>query len=100
VSVSVDEHGVQRALADGTIEALRWEDLRSVLIVTTSEGPLADDVAFVLVGEGGHGVAVPDAAMPPALLDRLLALPGFDHARMIEAMGSTQEAQFLVWQLA
>ncbi len=83
---------------DGQREEVRWGDLSEVRIVTTAEGPFAEDVFWLLVGADGSGVAVPGAAMPDELLDRMQALPGFDNEQMILAMSSTDEASFVCWQ--
>ena len=96
--VTFDDTGVRRVSPEGGVEEVRWDDLAEVRIVTTSDGPIAEDVFWLLVGAGGHGVAVPSSSATDDLLDRLQALPGFDNEQMILAMGSTDEAQFICWQ--
>ena len=97
--VTFDDTGVRRVTPDGRVEEVLWNDLVEVRIVTTSEGPFAEDVFWLLIGaDGNNGVAVPGSAATGDLLDRLQALPGFDHEQMIVAMGSTDEAQFICWQ--
>ena len=97
--VTFDDSGVRRVTPDGRVEEVLWDELVEVRIVTTSEGPFAEDVFWLLVGaDGNNGVAVPGSAATDDLLDRLQALPGFDNEQMILAMGSSDEAQFLCWQ--
>src|SRR5919108_1660513 len=97
-SVEVDDVGVTRRLAEGGVEMLAWSDLQEVGVMTTDEGPWAEDVFFVLVGPGCSGVLVPQGAEgSKALVDRLLQLPGFDERRLIEAMGSTSNRKFVCW---
>lgn len=100
-SVVVDDSGVTRRLADGGVETLAWSDLQEVGVMTSDEGPWAEDVVFVLVGSGKSGVLVPQGAEgSQALVARLLQLPGFDERLFIEAMGSTSNRTFACWKRA
>ena len=97
-TVSFDETGVVRVMGDGRTEAVRWDELREVRIVTTDQGPFADDVFWLLVGEEG-GCAVPsEAEGAKELLERLQQLPGFRNEAAIEAMSCTKDAEFLCWR--
>ncbi len=83
---------------DGKIERVAWNDLQSVEVITTDDGPFAPDVYWVLIGSTG-GCAVPQGATGDReLLEKLQALPGFDNESFIRAMGSTDHARFLCWQ--
>lgn len=96
-AVTVDDEGVRRVLADGRTEAVRWDELASVELLTTDDGPLADDVFWLLLSDDG-GCAVPgSSASSGDLLARLQCLPGFDNEAVIRAMGSTQQARFQLW---
>ena len=46
--IRVDDRGVRRELPNGKVERVAWDDLVEVSIMTTSDGPVADDVFFVL----------------------------------------------------
>ena len=97
-SIVIDDAGVRRTLADGSAEAIRWDDLGAVEVLTTSEGPWAEDVFFVLASRDREsGCVVPQAETDDAFLARLQALDGFDNDALIEAMGSTSEATFHLW---
>jgi hypothetical protein len=50
----VDEERITRTTANGRVEAVRWDDLREIGIVTTNEGPYVDDVFWVLIGDEGR----------------------------------------------
>lgn len=97
--VHIDDHVVRREFGDGRIEEVAWEDLIEVQIVTTDDGPYAEDVFYLLVGANDTGcvVAQGDPASG-ALLTRLQALPGFDNGKVIEAMGSAENARFVCWK--
>jgi hypothetical protein len=99
-TVTFDGERVVRRMPDGREESVRWDQLVSVEVVTTDEGPFLDDVFWLLVGEGERsGCAVPsEAEGAKELLKRLQQLPGFDNEKFIEAMGSTSNARFLVWR--
>jgi hypothetical protein len=96
--VVFDEHGVLRTMSNGSTESVTWEELREVAIVTTGEGPFADDVYWVLSASDA-GCAVPSGADGMnELLPRLQALQGFDNQVVVEAMGSTSDAKFVCWK--
>ena len=97
--VQIDDVGVTRRLDNGEVEHVRWDALHQVAIVTTDEGPVAEDVFFVLEAIDGTGCVISqEAAHRVGLLERLQRLPGFDNAQLIDAMGSTGHARFVVWR--
>jgi hypothetical protein len=101
VSFVVDERGVRRRLGDDIVEQVAWDDLVGVDIVTTDQGPVVEDVYFVLHGGDGKGCCVPqDVAVTNHLLERLEQLPGFDNGKVIEAMGCAENARFVCWKKA
>jgi len=83
--------------ADGRTEEMRWADLGEVRVVTTPDGPLGEDVFFVLAAADVQ-LAVPQAMATDAFISRLQALPGFDNSALIQAMYSVTDGQFLVWR--
>lgn len=97
-TIAFDEEGVTRTMRDGRVEQICWDDLERIEIVTTDQGPFADDVFWLLVGDKGGCVAPSEAEGTPALVDRLFALPGFDYGKVIEAMSSCENSRFLVWK--
>ena len=98
--ITFDDTGVRRVSPEGGVEEVRWDDLTEVRIVTTDEGPFGEDVYWLLAGSEETGIAVPGSAVIDDLLDRLQGLPGFDNEQMIQAMTSTDNAQFRCWQRA
>jgi hypothetical protein len=96
--VSFDDSAITRTLPDGKTESVRWDDLQEVGIVTTDEGPMVEDVYWMLLGSNG-GCAVPGGALgAKELLNRLQQLPGFNNEAVIEAMGSTSNGSFVCWK--
>ncbi|MCM6777808.1 hypothetical protein NDR87_30410 [Nocardia sp. CDC159] len=96
--VEITDRFVRRTLDNGRIEEVLWQELSEVRIITTADGPFADDVFFVLIGARGNGCVVPHSAADTGFLARLQKLPGFDNEKVIEAMGTIQDRQFLVWR--
>jgi hypothetical protein len=96
--VRVSDAEVRCERPDGKVERVGWTDLHKVEIVTTADGPRHPDVFWVLHGTDG-GCAIPQGATGDGeLLERLQALPGFDHGAVIEAMTSTSARRFLCWE--
>lgn len=85
---------------DGKVERVGWDDLQKIEVVTTSAGPFAPDVFWVLQGSDGGCVVPQGATGDGRLLERLQTLPGFDNGAVIEAMTSMSDRRFLCWQKA
>ncbi|MPY78312.1 MAG: hypothetical protein GEV04_07420 [Actinophytocola sp.] len=97
-AVIVDDTGVRRTLANGSVESVTWEDLKSVVIRVIPEGPWSEDVFLMLAGNDGTGTAVPSGdPAADALIERLQTLPGFDNERFIEAMTTDADEAYVVW---
>ena len=100
-TLTVDEWGVTR-VAGQRREAVAWKDLASVRIRTTSGGPAAEDMFFVLSGAVGTGCVVPNRL---AVASRFLSvlqerLPGLDNKEVARAAGVCREAWFTIWTRA
>jgi hypothetical protein len=95
--VEITEFAVTCHRPDGQTEAVHWDDLQKVDILTTSDGPLAPDVFWLLHGSNGGCVIPQGATGETELLHHLQALTDFDNGALINAMGSTQEAIFTCW---
>lgn len=96
--IEIDADGVQRVLADGSLETVRWDGLTEIRIATTSDGPLSEDIFWMLFGpDRSKGVALPGSYVDDDLLRRFQSLPGFDNDQVIAAMSSIEDAQFVVW---
>ena len=75
------------------------DDLTKLEIVTNDRGPVEDDVFWVLSHRGGEPIAIPASAKGSELLfDAFAALKGADFETAVRAMGSTQNARFLIWE--
>jgi hypothetical protein len=98
-SVSVDDTGVRRVLADGSEESVTWSDLSAVVIRVIPEGPWNEDVFLMLAAADGTGTAVPSGdPAADALIERLQTLPGFDNEKFIEAMTTDADEAYVVWK--
>jgi len=74
-----DDRGVTCRGPNGLTESVTWDDLRTVLIRTTSDGPFADDVFWFLMGSEGE-------------------CPGFNDEALIQAMSCPDDAKFVCWE--
>ena len=94
---SLTEEGITLLRPGEPAMHLSWNQLVEVSVLTTSDGPLGEDVFFVLRGADGSSCCVPQS-IASELVARLLGLPGFDHQTFITAMGSTSAAVFVCWR--
>ena len=98
--IVIDDQGTRCEYPDGNVEAVRWDEMRKVAIITTDEGPFVEDVYFALFGTNG-GCAVPSSAPESqALLERLQQLPGFNNQAVTDAMCCADNQEFVCWERA
>lgn len=100
ITYSVDAEGIARFVDEGRDAFVRWDELERVEIVTTDDGPWAEDVFWLLRTRTGGLVVPGESEVAYALLGWFERLPGFDHAAVIEAMGCADHARFLAWKRA
>jgi hypothetical protein len=98
--VQVDDGGVI-VVTDKGRDEVRWADVTRACIITSSAGPWGEDVYFVLECAEGKGCVVPhEAVVRTKLLEEMQArLAGVDDRKVIEAMGSTSQNTFVIWEL-
>ncbi len=81
--------------------SLSINELRRVKVRTSDLGPMASDFYWEFTDREGQRLTIPgDAENSSALFDALTALPGADYEQVIRASGSTEAAEFLVWERA
>jgi hypothetical protein len=95
----IDDTGITR-IGRKLREHVAWADIERVSIMTTDEGPWLEDVYFIIDSKTGGGCAVAhDLATESKLLEALQSrLEGLDNAAVIEAMLSTSNREFPIWQ--
>ena len=96
--LTIDSSGVRLQRPNGNVESVTWDDLQTVTMVTTDEGPLLEDVFIVLHGTNGDCAVPSGAPESDDLLKRLQQLPGFDNEAVIQAMCSASNNEFLCWE--
>jgi hypothetical protein len=99
VRVSFDEQTIETVGKGGVAAAIAWDALARVSITTTDAGPYSTDLFWHLEDDAGHGLIVPMGAEGEHDLLQAMQrrLDGFDNMAVVEAMGSTERARFLVW---
>ena len=100
VEVSHDEATIRMSRLDGIPREIAWNDIACVTINTTGSGPFMTDLFWVLSVQGSRDMVVPLGAKGEHDLLKAMQrrLAGFDNLAVIEAIGSTGNASFLVWQ--
>ena len=82
-------------------ESIRWDKLDAVVVETTDEGPMHPDVFWLLLSKDmKSGCIFPQGATGEneLITEMQNKLPGFDNHLLIEAMGSTDNNKFLIWE--
>lgn len=95
----VDDERVERHLADGRVEAVRWSEVREVEVITTDVGVHREDGAVIVLGvDDTRGCLVPSRlAAERGVIARLGRLPGFDTRRLAEALDQPPPSRTTCW---
>lgn len=96
VTLEIDDVGIHRRVGD-ELSALRWDELVRIQIVTTDQGPFVDDVFWLFCAGDGRVCTVPSTEISSGIFARLERFEGVDYEAAIRAMGSTDNASFLIW---
>ena len=100
-AITFDDRTITVRYPDGDTCAIGWDELTLVGIKTTDEGPFVADVFWGLHGpDGKPQVVYPQGATGEGelLAEMQRRLADFDNRQLIEAMGSTGNAFFVIWQ--
>lgn len=97
--LTIDDVGITRTAAD-LREQVAWVAIARVRIVPTDQGPWLEDVFFIVESKQGQGCTIAhELALRSGLLEGLQSrLKGFNNAAVIEAMGSSENRVFTVWE--
>jgi hypothetical protein len=97
--LAIDDVGITRT-APHLREQVAWVDIARVRIMTTDQGPLREDVFFLIDAKNGRGCAVAhDLAVRSGLLEALQTrLEGLNNAAVIDAMASAGNGMFTIWE--
>lgn len=100
-TVAFDDRTITARYPNGDTRAIGWDELSLVGIKTTDEGPFVADVFWGLHGRNGEPrIVYPQGATgeEALLVEMQRRLADFDNRQLIEAMGSTRNAYFVIWQ--
>ena len=98
ITVEITDEWIVCRRGETRRDAVRWADLKAVLLETTDQGPFRNDVFWVLVGESSRCVVPQEAEGSQQLLAKLQTLAGFDSGAVIEAMGTSENRTFVCWR--
>ena len=98
--VECDGTKIVRHVPDGSIESIEWSELNEIRIITTDEGPWAEDAYWLFIGiDESEGCVIPNGAEGfSKLFDYFEKMPGFNDDIVVKAMGSTNNSSFTVWK--
>lgn len=72
-------------------------EMNDVTIITNDTGPIGIDLWWRLSGNGKLVFVPGGATGEKEMVHRLQKLPDFNNEELIRAMGSTDNAEFLIW---
>ena len=102
IVVTFNNEEIKCERPDGSVESVKWNDLKAVIIETTDEGPFARDVFWILLGnDENSGCVYPCGATGELeLLEEMhKRLPNLNNEAVVSAAISVVNNKFLVWKV-
>ncbi|WP_444931644.1 hypothetical protein ACJJIF_07710 [Microbulbifer sp. SSSA002] len=98
--IEFDSEEIRKIIPDRQKEGIKWLEISEIAITTGDMGPFNDDLYWIIMdSEKNKRIAVSNDALGlPELVEKLQALPKFDHGVMLMAMGSVENNYFVVWR--
>jgi hypothetical protein len=79
------------------VESILWNDIHTILLVNTNEGPLLPDVWLTLVGDNS-GCTIPQGSKGfEDVYEIISKYDGFNFDNFIKSMSCTDNKEFLLW---
>ncbi len=97
VKVWFDEERAWSHWPDKEPQSAAWSELIGVAVETTDQGPFVEDVWWHLATKEGVVTYPSEATGAGELLKRLQDIPTFNNERLIQAMSSTSNQTFILW---
>lgn len=99
----VHRSGLPEGPEEPATRRLAWSDIRQVDVLTTEDGPLGEDLFFVLMTQDGSDAEALVVSNAQAVPNRLLEamdrhLGPLDHAQLLKAVGSVTLKRFTLWR--
>ncbi len=96
--VLCNDTGLEVIHPNGDIESAKWDEIIKVSVITTSQGPIMDDV-FLVIFKREKGCLVPSEAIGyNDVFEKVSKFDGFNFTKYIEAMSSSSDNEFVCWQ--
>lgn len=101
-TVEFDDLQVRCDWPEDESTSMRWDEISTVTLVTTDEGPWIEDVYWILEDGNADQIVIPHGASghEEFLAEMQRRFPGFNDDAVIQAMGTTSNDTFLVWSRA
>ncbi|WP_409525709.1 hypothetical protein [Nitrincola sp. MINF-07-Sa-05] len=97
VKVWFDEDKVWAHWPDKEPQSIAWSELIGVAVETTDQGPFVEDVWWHLATKKEVVTYPSEATGAGELLQRLQEIPTFNNECLIQAMSSTSNQSFILW---
>lgn len=100
ISVTFTNLSIAVNYGNGETRLVDWASITKVGITTTDEGPFCEDIFWGLHVGDEVAVVYPHAAKgcQELLVAMQKRLDNFDNGRLIDAMASSDNAQFSIWE--
>jgi hypothetical protein len=101
IVVTFNNEEIKCERPDGSVESVKWNDLKAVIIETTDEGPFASDAFWILLGnDEKSGCVYPGGVTGELeLLEEMQKrLPNLNNEAVLLAATSVVNNKFLIWK--
>ena len=79
------------------VETIKWDDIHTIQMVNTDEGPWSPDLWLMVIGKHGHCRIPHEAKGFDAVYEVVSKYKGFDFENFNKSITCTNNAEFLLW---
>ncbi len=95
--VTITEDLVKIKHHDRKTEQVQWDNIQTIKLINTDQGPWLPDVWLALIGKG-DGCLIPQGAKGfDEIYNIVSKYPNFNFANAIKSMTCTDNAEFHLW---
>jgi hypothetical protein len=96
--VTITDTSIKVEHPERKTQQIHWNSIKTIKFINTDEGPFLPDIWLTLMGENEICMIPNGAKGYDTIYNIVSAYEGFHFEKVIESMGCSENAEFLLWE--
>jgi hypothetical protein len=96
--VTITDTSIKVEHPERKTQQIYWNSIKTIKFINTDEGPFLPDIWLTLMGENEICMIPNGAKGYDTIYNIVSAYEGFHFEKVIESMGCSENAEFLLWE--